>query len=161
MKLALNSLSLESLASLSGGERRLALAGLALAAALLLFGVLLPLDRSVAHARERLERKQADLGWMQGVAPELAAATLPVASGESLVVIIDRSAREAGLASALTTEPAGPASLSIRLQKAPFDTMIGWLARLSQRNGISVESATIEKTDAAGLVNASVVLHSG
>ncbi len=161
MKLALNSLSLESLASLSRRERRLVLAGLALAVAILLFGVLLPLDRSVAHARERLEKKQADLSWMQGVASELAAAVVPPSSGESLVVIIDRSAREAGLAGTLTTEPAGSGSLSIRLQKAPFDTMIAWLARLAQQHGVSVETATIEKADTAGLVNAAVVLHSG
>jgi general secretion pathway protein M len=161
MKLDLNALSFESLAALPERERRMALAGLALAVAILVFGVLLPLDRSVAHARERLDRKQADLSWMQGAAPELAAAMLPPSTGESLVVIIDRSAREAGLASSLTTEPAGAGGLSVRLQKAPFDTMIAWLARLSQQNGVSIESATIEKADAAGLVNASVVLHSG
>ena len=161
MKLALNSLSLDSLAALPGRERRLALTGLALAVAILIFGVLLPLNRSVAHARERLERKQADLSWMQGAAPELASAMLPQATGESLIVMIDRSARETGLAGALTTEPAGSGSLSVRLQKAPFDTMIAWLARLAQQSGVSVESATIEKADGAGLVNATLVLHSG
>ncbi len=161
MKLELGSLSLESLASLPERERRLALGGIALAAAILIFGVMLPLDRNVALLRERLERKQSDLSWMQGVAPELAATMLPAATGESLIVMIDRSARETGLAGALTTEPAGSGSLSVRLQKAPFDTMIAWLARLTQQNGVSIESATIEKADAAGLVNASVVLHSG
>src|SRR5205823_6642849 len=116
----------------------------------------IPLDRSVAHAHERLARKRADLTWMQGVALELAAsAPPPAATGESLLVIIDRSARESGLAGALEgSEPGGPGSLSVRLAKAPFDALVGWLARLAQQNGISVESATIEKTDTPGLVNA-------
>src|SRR6184192_3700326 len=101
MKLALHSLSLDSVAALPERERRLALGGLALAAAILVFGVVIPLDRSVAHAHERLARKRADLTWMQGVALELAASAPPPAStGESLLVIIDRSARESGLAGA-------------------------------------------------------------
>jgi len=139
------------------------LLGLALAAAILIFGVLIPLDRSVAHAHDRLAHKRADLTWMQGVAPELAAsAPAPAATGESLLVIIDRSARESGLGGALAgSEPGGPGSLSVRLAKAPFDTVVGWLGRLAQQNGLSVESATIEKTDTPGLVNAAIVLHSG
>ena len=163
MKLAPNSLSLDSVAALPERERRLLVGGLALAAAILVFGVLIPLDRSVAHAHERLAHKRADLTWMQAVALELAAsAPPPAATGESLLVIIDRSAREAGLAGALEgSEPGGPGSLSVRLAKAPFDALVGWLARLAQQNGISVESATIEKTDTPGLVNAAIVLHSG
>ena len=163
MKLSPNSLSLDSFAALPERERRLVLGGLALAAAILIFGVLIPLDRSVAHAHDRLARKRADLTWMQGVAPELAAsAPAPGATGESLLVIIDRSARESGLGGALAgSEPGGPGSLSVRLAKAPFDTVVGWLGRLAQQNGLSVESATIEKTDTPGLVNAAIVLHSG
>ena len=163
MKLSPNSLSLDSLAALPERERRLLAGGLALTAAILLFGVVIPLDRSVAHAHQRLARKHADLTWMQGVAPELAAsAPPPAATGESLLVIIDRSARESGLAGALAgSEPGGPGSLSVRLAKAPFDTLVGWLSRLAQQNGVSVESASIEKADAPGLVNAAIVLHSG
>src|SRR2546430_14837671 len=122
MKLTPNSLSLDAVAALPERERRLALGGLALAAAILIFGVLIPLDRSVAHAHERLARKRADLSWMQSVAPELAAsAPPPAATGESLLVIIDRSARESGLAGALEgSETGGPGSLSVRLpQGAP------------------------------------------
>jgi general secretion pathway protein M len=100
---------------------------------------------------------------MQGVAPELATAPAPPSdSGESLLVIIDRSAREAGLGSALTgSDPGTGGSLAVRLQKAPFDTLIAWLARLAQQNGIVVESATIDGAGAPGLVNAAVVLRSG
>ena len=166
MKLSPNSLSLDSVAALPERQRRLALGGLALAAAILIFGVLIPLDRSVAHAHERdhdKQRKRADLSWMQGVAPELAAsAPPPAATGESLLVIIDRSARESGLAGALAgSEPGGPGSLSVRLAKAPFDALVGWLGRLARQNGVSVEAATIEKTETPGLVNAAIVLHSG
>jgi len=51
--------------------------------------------------------------------------------------------------------------LSVRLEKASFDALIAWLARLSQQNGIRVDTATIENGGAPGIVNAAVVLHTG
>jgi general secretion pathway protein M len=164
---SLGSLSLQSLlesySALSAREQRMLLLGVIAAAGIFVFGILVPLDRSVTHAQQRLAKKHADLAWMQSVAPEIAAsAPPPAASGESLLVIVDRSARESGLASALAgSEPGGPGSLSVRLEKAPFDALIAWLARLSQQNGVAVDSATIEKAGAPGLVNAAIVLHSG
>ena len=163
MKPELGSLSLDALARLSGRERSMVLAGAAIAALIVIAGILIPLDRSVAQAQQRIARKHADLSWMQSVAPELAqAAPPPSASGESLLLIVDRSARESGLAGALSgSEPGGPGSLSVRLEKAPFDTLIAWLARLAQQNGVTVDSATIERAGGPGLVNAAIVLHTG
>jgi general secretion pathway protein M len=160
---SLAALSPESFANLSPRDRRVLMIGGIAAAVILVFGIILPLDRSVAHERAKLSQKRADLAWMQSVAPEIAAsAPPPAAGGESLLLIIDRSARESGLAGALAgSEPGGPGSLSIRLEKAPFDALVGWLARLSQQNGVIVDSATIEKAGAPGLVNAAIVLHSG
>lgn len=139
------------------------LTGAVVAALVLVFGILIPLDRSVAHAQQRLAKKHADLWWMQSVAPELqSSAPPPAATGESLLVIIDRSAREAGLGGSLSgSEPSGAGNLSVRLEKAPFDTLVGWLSRLSQQNGVTVESATIEKAGEPGTVNAAIVLHAG
>lgn len=163
MKTDLNSLSLETFAALPARQQRLVVGGIAVAIVLLIVAVLLPLDHSVSSARQRLAKKRADLVWMQGVAPELATAPAPPSdSGESLLVIIDRSARESGLAGALTgSEPGTGGSLAVRLQKAPFDTLVAWLARLAQQNGIVVDSATIDSAGAPGLVNAAVVLRSG
>jgi len=163
MKLSLNSLSLESLATLSARERRMVASCAVVAVLVLVFGILVPLDRGVTHAQQRLAKKHADLSWMQSVGPELqAAAPPPAATGESLLVIIDRSARESGLASSLSgSEPGGPGSLAVRLEKAPFDTLIAWLARLAQQNGVNVDSATIEKAGEPGTVNAALVLHAG
>ena len=49
----------------------------------------------------------------------------------------------------------------MRLEKAPFDYLVAWLARLAQQNGVVIDSATIEKSGDTGLVNAAIVLHSG
>jgi type II secretory pathway component PulM len=155
--------NLPSLDSLSERDLRMLKIGGALAVLLLVFGVIVPLDSSVSHAHQRLGKKQADLVWMRGVTPEFASiGPARAATNESLLVIVDRSARESGLASSLAgSEPSGPGGLSVRMQKAPFDTLVAWLARLSQQNGIRVDTASIENAGAPGLVNAAIVLHTG
>lgn len=158
----LGSLSLDSLATAAPRERRMLAVGGAAAALLFVFGVLVPLDRSVSHAQQRIAQKKVDLAWMQAAAPEIA--TLPAApagNGESLLVIIDRSARESGLGKSFSTEPGAAGSIAVRMEKAPFDTLIAWLGILAQQNGVVVDSATIEKSGAPGLVNAAIVLHAG
>jgi general secretion pathway protein M len=151
-----------SLDSLSERDRRTLLVGGGVAVLLLLY-VIIQLDSSVSSAHKRILKKQTDLTWMRSVAPEIAAnggLRTQGGGGQSLLVIVDRSARESGLASALAgSEPAGPGGLSVRLQKAPFDTLITWLARLGQQNGIRVDTASIESAGSPGLVNAAIVLH--
>ena len=148
--------------ALSVREQRLVLMAAAAVVLALLLTVFLPLDRSVARARARVLHKQQDLAWMQGVAPQLAAAApavAPPSSQRSLIAVIDSSARESGLGAALaTSEPSGENGLRVTLNQASFDTLVAWLARLSQQNGIHVESATIDGTRAPGVVNAGLLL---
>lgn len=143
-------------------ERRMVMFGGAAAVVLLLAGIVLPLDRSVWSAQDRIVKKQADLAWMQSVGPELSAAGPAVArpaTQESLIVVVDRAAREAGLGNALTSsEPSGPGGLRVRLEKAQFGIVVGWLVRLSEQHGIQVESATMDNAGAPGVVNAGLVL---
>jgi|SRR6185437_3313166 len=150
-----------SLQEMSERERRMVVICAAIAALVLIFLVLVPLDRSVSKARQRISQKQADLAWMRSVEPTLAS-TGPVqssASNESLLVIVDRSAHESGLASSLAgSDPSGAGGLQVRMQKASFDMMVGWLARLSQQNGVRVDGATIDTAGAPGVVNAAIVL---
>jgi general secretion pathway protein M len=151
-----------SLSNMNERERRLVIIGGAVAVVLLIVGVVLPMDGSVSKAQSRIGQKQADLAWMQTVGPELAQAG-PVAqkpsSQESLLVVVDRAARESGLGNSLTnSEPSGPGRLRVRLEKAQFDILVGWLARLSEQHGIGVESATVDSAGAPGLVNAGLVL---
>jgi general secretion pathway protein M len=147
--------------SMSERDRRTLRIG-GIVAALLLLYVIFQLDSSVSSAHKRVTKKQTDLAWMRNAAPELAGdgGGSVGTGGQSLLVVIDRSARESGLASSLAgSDPAGPGGLSVRLQKAPFDTLIPWLGRLSQQNGIRVDTASIESAGSPGLVNASIVLH--
>ena len=125
--------------ALAGGLRRTLRARAAAAAhrrrgtalLILVFGIIVPLDRSGARASAPAAPRSAPISpgcraWRRR-SPR--SAPPPSATGESLLVIIDRSARESGLASALAgSEPGSAGSLSIRLEKAPFDALIA-LAR--------------------------------
>ena len=147
--------------TMSPREQRLMKIGAIAAVAILIFGVLIPLDSGVAKARARITQKQADLAWMRNVAPVIAASA-PMhtgGTGESLIVIVDRSARESGLERALAgSEPSGPGGIQVRMEKASFDAMVAWLSRLSQQNGIGVDGASIDSAGAPGIVNAAIVL---
>jgi general secretion pathway protein M len=148
--------------TMSEREQRLMTFGGIAAVAILIFGVLIPLDSSVAKARARITQKQADLAWMKNVAPVLAlnASTHTGGTGESLIVIVDRSARESGLDKALAgSEPSGPGGIQVRMEKASFDAIIAWVSRLSQQNGIGLDGASIDSAGAPGIVNAAIVLH--
>jgi len=151
-------------AGLSDRERQFVNLGAIVVAVMLLLGLILPLNRNITQARQRVTNKQADLAFIQAATPQLAAAG-PVAAGaspESLVVLIDSSARESGLGKSLSSsQPSGDGSLRIRLDHAPFDGLVAWLARLSQSHGVRVESAEIESAGEVGFVNAGLVLKAG
>jgi len=144
--------------SLAERERRTVVYGGIAAVLLLVVGGVWKLGAAVDAAQARVETKRADLTWMQAVAPRLRA--MPAQRpDEPLPLLVDRTARDAGLAAALSgSDPAGPGALRVRLQGASFDQMVVWLGRLQQERGLVVESASVDAADAEGLVNASLVL---
>ena len=146
-------------------ERRLVYlaAGLVVAAAIYSI-VVLPIQAYSSRAASRVAQKSADLAWMQQVAPQVMAAGAVGGggSGESMVVLVDRTAREAGLgASVRDQSPSGENGLRLRLEGAQFDVMVAWLVNLQQQHGVTVDSANIDAATDPGLVNASLTLTHG
>lgn len=133
--------------------------------ALVYFAIVLPVTSAAKQRAARVEQKTADLAWMRQVAPQVMAAAAAgggTASSESLVVLVDRTGREAGLGNAIRDQsPDGEHGLRLQLQGASFDVLVTWLASLQQQYGVRVESAMIGATSAPGLVNASLTLTHG
>jgi type II secretory pathway component PulM len=154
----------EWIANLSPRERNLVYVAGGLVCVALVYGALvLPIQTAHDRMAARVAKKQADLAWMQQRAPQAMAAAgmAQGASGESLVALIDRTAREAGLAAALRDQnPTSDSGMHLRFESASFDALIAWLASLQQQHGVAVESATIGAA-APGLVNATISLSQG
>jgi len=140
---------------MSERERRLVIIGGAVAAVLLIFGVVLPLDSSVSKAQARIGQKQADLVWMQAVGPSSPPRTVATkpSSQKSLLVVVDRAARRGRAWAIRSPERAGgPGRLRVRPKKRSRHSR-GWLARLSSRR-IGVETASVDNARRARQVNA-------
>jgi general secretion pathway protein M len=156
----------EWVAGLAPRERNLVyVAAGVVAVALVYLAVVMPLQTMSARRAARVEQKGADLAWMRQVAPQVRAAAAAggaSTSSESLVVLVDRTAREAGLGSALRDQsPSGEHGLRLRLESAPFDVLVTWLALLQQRYGVTIETASVDAAGTPGLVNASLSLAHG
>ena len=147
-------------------ERVVVLAGSIIVVAVALYTLALAPFYGALHQRsERVQRKAADLAWMRSVAGEVQSlgANQPIGSspaGESLVVLVDRTARECGVGSALTGQtPNGDNGIRVRLESATFNVLVKCLGNLQQAHSISIEQATFDKASRPGLVNASLVLN--
>jgi len=156
----------EWLDRLAPRERNLVyLAAALLGVAFLYLALVLPITTGARHRAARIEQKTSDLAWMRQMAPQVMAAASAGAAGagsESLVVLVDRTGREAGLGGSIRDQsPEGERGLRLQLQGAPFDVLVAWLASLQQQYGVRVEVATISAAGAAGLVNASLTLTHG
>jgi general secretion pathway protein M len=140
-------------------EKRVVIIGtVALAVIVLVGGILMPLQSAVSRAVAGQESRREDLAWMRVNASEVRAAglLLPPDTGEAPVVVVDRVGREAGLAAALRGTSPSPTGVRVQLEAAPFDTMITWLDTLDRRYGLAIESITVDRNPAPGMVNANI-----
>ena len=147
---------------LSERERRIALFGSIAALGLLILAIVMPLQRHVGELEQRVERKRDDLVWLRSMTPQLVGLrnSGPPPLRESLVVVVDRTARQAGLQRALVgSQPSGDGGLNVRLEQTAFDGLVSWLSQLRENYGVRVDSAVIEAGNSVGTVNASLVLH--
>ena len=155
----------EKFNSLQPRERIVIIAGSILVLVVAVYVLALaPLYSAVNAQSKRVAQKEGDLAWMRSVAGEVAvlsaaAPSRPGPSNESMVVLIDRAARECGLGSSLTGQtPNGERGIRVRLEAAEFDKLMVCLGTLQQVHAVDVESATIDRTAKPGLVNANLVL---
>ena len=148
------------LANLSSRERQLVYGAAGLAGVLLLYLVLvLPFQSANHRVAARLEKKTADLAYLRQAAPRLAAANggAAVDSSESIVVLVDRTAREAGLGGALRDQSPNGQGVRLRIEGASFDAMVAWLGTLQSQYGVAIEAAMVDGVS-PGIVNASLTL---
>jgi general secretion pathway protein M len=156
----------EWFASLQARERLAVSVAAALISVMVIYVLgLAPIFRSVNAMEQSVATKKADLAWMRSNTSELqmlvmSQPQLAAPTGESLVVLIGRTAREAGLEQALTNQtPNGQTGIRVSLQDAAFDMLMVWLNGLQSSYGVTIESASINRAAQPGLVNVSLELN--
>jgi general secretion pathway protein M len=144
-------------------ERWLVLGAAAFAAVALIYALgLQPLYSARHRAALAVEQQRNLLTDIEQVARRFgpqggSSAALP--SGDSLVVLIDRSTRERGLGPYLKrNQPEGTNGVRLRLENVPFDDLATWLASVQSTQGLAAVSASFDPTDEPGRVNSNLVL---
>jgi general secretion pathway protein M len=151
--------------SLEARERMMVAAGSALLVLFLLYVLVWsPIHSGYDALRNNVEEQRATAVWMQESAQALASLkrnsgkAAQGLGGKSLLSVADSTARAGGLGPALKrVEPEGSDSVRVWLDGAPFDVLVKWLGTLSTL-GVSTESATLERGEATGRVNARLTL---
>lgn len=146
-------------------ERMLVVSAAALAVVatvwLLVVSLLLSGQKQV---REELRSQRALLHDLERVAAHPASrnstpATTTAGRNESLVVLVDRSTRAAGLGGQLKrNEPDGDHDIRLRFENASFDELVAWLVMLQSEHAVSIMTMTADPGTEAGRVTANIQL---
>ncbi len=157
----------ELLVNMSQSEKRtLGIVSIALVILLLYAFVWNPVVKGVDRLRATVSEQQELLVWMQASAEEVKTlraaegASRPTSrGGQSLLLVVDQTAKGSKLGTALKrVEPKGQNEVRVRLEEVAFDDMVRWLSGLQRRQGVNVDSISIDRQSAPGRVNANLTL---
>lgn len=137
--------------------------GIALVLILIYALIVDPFRQELNRLEQSVSQQQQVLDWMQQAAAEVKQlrGSQPASkqvSGQSLMSVIDASARSTGLSGALKQLRPEGQGVKVRLEEAAFDDMLRWLDQLNSQHGIQVNGLVMERLPQTGKVNASVVL---
>lgn len=122
-----------------------------------------PLSTAITRQQAHAVKQRDTLAWMQQAATEVrtlrARATTDADSSVSLLTLVDRTARQAGIRERVRQlKPTQDDVLQLWMEQVSFDTLIEWLGALEARHAVSVRSATIEQREHNGLVDVRINL---
>lgn len=138
----------------SRDQQLLRVLGVLIAIVVLVYGIWLPSHRAAQQARILYEQNRELIMLIQSNAGH--ARTQVAAAGGSLLAVASDAAGSGGLALS-RIEPEGDAQVRVWVERADFNTVAAWLAKLSAQ-GISVQEAQAEKQGDGHGVSARFVL---
>lgn len=142
------------------------LAGSVVIAFILYLLILEPLASNYIKNKNNVAKAEESLQWMRTAAQEikqLGGNTTKSArpkDKQSILSLVDRSARKAGLAKVMKrVQPEADSGVRVWFEDAAFDELIGWLATVETTHGLSVNEINVEQAEAPGLVHVRVFLN--
>jgi general secretion pathway protein M len=149
--------------NLQGREQRIVLIGGIAALLLLLYSAVLdPFAQGLHRLEQSVVADRELFAWMEQAAQQVkvlrARGGASRSSGQSLLSLVDASAKQNGLGGALKQVKPEGEGVRLRFEQAGFDDMVRWLGRLGAEQGVGVTTLTLERLPETGMVNATVVL---
>lgn len=150
-------------------RERLVLKLAAVAAALMLGWafILQPMDARQSSLNARIAAQQATLMQLEEARILLANQSTGQAvttnlGGRSLASVVEQGLRMAGLAGAIRRiEPAGENYVSVVLEQASFDALVGWLQDAHAETGLAVSELNLDAGERPGAVSARIRVQAG
>lgn len=142
-------------------ERRIMLGGAAVVFIMLVYFLLWkPIVLKKYKLEQSTQEMEQELAVMKQQAEQvkvLKASSAPVGriqKGQSLLGIIDRSAKSNQLAGSLKrVKPDGQTKARVWLENAKFNDVIRWVENLKRRYNVDIENASFEKQEEAGVIS--------
>lgn len=151
-------------------QRLLSIAAAVLGLSLLVGVLYLPMLRARDQARDQVQQAELDLLAGRRYAAQISGTPSPQAGSpalltgpdRSLMARVDEGLRDAGLSSVLSRiEPDGDGRVRLWLDGAPFDGVIAWLEGLTDRVGVKVIDASVDRSAGPGQVRVRLTLERG
>lgn len=125
-----------------------------------------PASEHLQALRQAVKEDRALLQWMQQSAQQVtqlravaAPGAVNIADGQSLLAVIDQSAKSGNLGGAMKrVEPEGQNTVRVWFEQAHFNDVLLWLDSLQRSYGVRVANIVVERQDTPGLINARVSL---
>ncbi len=120
-----------------------------------------PLHKGLDSAEQEYQSNLNNLQWMQQAAAEVRAlkssgsSARNTASNQPVTLVVEQAANNSAIKNNISKlESSSNDGARVALNAASFDQMLIWLNVLEQNHGIRVSSASIERSDKPGTVNA-------
>lgn len=147
----------------------ISVAGIILAVLILYLAVLEPFMDKADELTTKVAQQKSQIEWLKKKSLEVkqlqvssGAVRTARKSGESLLVVVDRTAKQNRLADSLKrVEPDGSERVRVWLDNASFDEVAKWLSLLQSNYQLDVESAVFDKVEVVGRVNVRLVIIEG
>jgi len=147
-------------------ERQLVLAASTVIIITLLYLIIWePIHKGIEDQTQKYQTQVDIIDWMQTAAIEVRTLKASGASkrrtnnSQPVTLLVETSAATAGLKPYLTKlESTSDKGARVTIDAASFDQVLLWLNTLQTQYGISVSSASLERDDKAGAVNARMTL---
>ncbi|NND60219.1 MAG: type II secretion system protein M [Gammaproteobacteria bacterium] len=123
-----------------------------------------PLYSGTTENRQRIDQLRTDLARATVLNAEIKAQQQSgggqpraQAGNQSLMILLQRSATSAGL-EVNRSRPLDENTVRVQFEGAAFDALVGWMAAMVSRYGVSVDIASVERTNTPGMVDAQLTI---